>query len=166
MSCRCTGSHWVQASVRCLLSGALHSRLTLLRCSWKAVAERTIAAVKEQLDAHPGYKLVICGHSLGGAMASLAAVDLKYLHKSTCVNSFCCSRSQAHACFLRDVRVFTYGAPRVGDAAFAKYATDLLGVNNVHRGTHSFPQTSTMSADAVLVVHSFDGLASSTSLRG
>ncbi|PHH71139.1 hypothetical protein CDD82_6719 [Ophiocordyceps australis] len=52
---------------------------------------------------HPSYSLVFTGHSLGGAVATLAAAHLYH---------------DAHISSI----VFTYGSPRVGNAAFAAYA--------------------------------------------
>lgn len=46
-------------------------------------------------------RVVTCGHSLGGALASLAAVDIS------------CNRQIPVTCF-------TYGSPRAGDGRFAK----------------------------------------------
>ena len=48
--------------------------------------------------------LVCAGHSLGGALATLAAYDIQT------------------AFGFRDLQVYTYGAPRTGNHAFARYA--------------------------------------------
>lgn len=50
-----------------------------------------------------GLGLVLTGHSMGGAMAMLAALDLAH-----------------HKPHLRPVCTYTFGAPRVGDATFAR----------------------------------------------
>ncbi len=57
------------------------------------------------------------GHSLGGALASLAADHL----------------SQAG---VGGVKLYTFGAPRVGVAGFARNLTSKLGVENIHRVYH------------------------------
>ena len=49
-------------------------------------------------------KLLVAGHSLGGALATLAALDVKNL---------CKAREQL------DVTLYTFGAPRTGNHAFA-----------------------------------------------
>ncbi|KAJ7470885.1 Alpha/Beta hydrolase protein, partial [Mycena latifolia] len=50
---------------------------TGLSChSWNSVASSVISTAT-QLAEHPGYQLVSTGHSLGGALASLAAVALQ-----------------------------------------------------------------------------------------
>ncbi|MEA9975703.1 MULTISPECIES: lipase family protein [unclassified Pseudomonas] len=56
---------------------------------------------------HFGQKVIICGHSLGGAIATLLAEALR--------------RSKKY-----DVLLYTYGAPRVGDTAFVDSASELV----------------------------------------
>ncbi|WP_293679131.1 lipase family protein [uncultured Phenylobacterium sp.] len=64
--------------------------------AWRRVREDVVAWILSQPESLP---LVVTGHSLGGALAVLAAFDL---------------------CSMRDVAgVFTYGAPRVGAPEFA-----------------------------------------------
>ncbi len=55
------------------------------------------------LSVHPSAPLFIAGHSLGGALATLCAVDVR-------------ARLAAP-----DVRLFTFGSPRVGNAVFAAW---------------------------------------------
>jgi len=57
------------------------------------------------------------GHSLGGAVASLAA---DWLNKKA----------------GKSVKLYTFGAPRVGTYFFAKSTTDNLKVENIHRVYH------------------------------
>ncbi|XP_046857413.1 lipase-like isoform X2 [Xenia sp. Carnegie-2017] len=57
--------------------------------------------VKALSDKHPGSKIIVTGHSLGGAIATLAAVDL--------VNA------------KHTVDLITFGSPRVGNKEFAQY---------------------------------------------
>lgn len=61
------------------------------------------ASFAELLAAHPTGPTLVLGHSMGGALAHLAALDLKIEHG------------------LSDVKVYTFGAPRVGNAAFAEF---------------------------------------------
>lgn len=46
--------------------------------SWNSVALQVIAIVSQQLKAYPGFSVVTSGHSLGGALSTLAAVALKH----------------------------------------------------------------------------------------
>lgn len=45
--------------------------------AWNSVAPGVISVVREQLLEHPGYAIVTTGHSLGGALSSLAGVSMK-----------------------------------------------------------------------------------------
>ncbi|KAI9294281.1 alpha/beta-hydrolase [Neoconidiobolus thromboides FSU 785] len=64
-----------------------------------------IDRLKESLNKHKHYKLVVVGHSLGGAISVLSALMLR------------------QRLGLKDERleVFTYGQPRIGDEEFAHY---------------------------------------------
>lgn len=68
------------------------------------------AAVKavDQMGNDSDIKIFITGHSLGGALACLASVELKI------------------ALPLQNVTVYTFGAPRVGNTAFGTYANILI----------------------------------------
>lgn len=57
-------------------------------------------AVGELVAAHPTPRLFITGHSMGAALGSLAALDLKFLHNFT------------------EVRMWSFGSPRVGNLAW------------------------------------------------
>ncbi len=51
--------------------------LNIILYSWISIAAEVIEIVKEQLHHRRQYKLVTVGHSLGGALATLAALTLK-----------------------------------------------------------------------------------------
>lgn len=73
----------------------------------KRVLDAAVKAV-EQMGNDPDVKIFITGHSLGGALACLASVELKI------------------ALPLQNVTVYTFGAPRVGNIAFGTYANVLI----------------------------------------
>ncbi|KAF3008588.1 hypothetical protein E8E13_007552 [Curvularia kusanoi] len=83
--------------------------------SWLEAQTNVLSAIKKAQSEFPDYKVIATGHSLGGALASLAAGVL---------------RSQGTT-----VDLYTYGAPKVGLQALADYisATD-KGAN--YRVTH------------------------------
>lgn len=83
--------------------------------SWAEVKSRVLAAVATAKAANPSHKVVVTGHSLGGAIATLATV---YLRKA------------GHAADL-----YTYGSPRVGNSAFVKFVTNQAG--GEYRLTHT-----------------------------
>ncbi|KAM7211157.1 Alpha/Beta hydrolase fold [Rhypophila decipiens] len=66
---------------------------------------------------NPTYTVVATGHSLGGAVATLAAAYL---------------REAGHPTDL-----YTYGSPRVGNSIFAEYVTETQGLGAEYRVTHT-----------------------------
>jgi hypothetical protein len=74
-----------------------------------------MAAVSAAQAANPTYRLVVTGHSLGGAVATLATAYLRA------------------AGFPADL--YTYGSPRVGNLALAEFVTNQAGAE--YRVTHT-----------------------------
>ncbi|EIN03839.1 alpha/beta-hydrolase [Punctularia strigosozonata HHB-11173 SS5] len=78
---------------------------------WNSVVKNVTAVVSSQLSAHPDYTIVTSGHSLGGALSSIAAVSLaENFPKSP-------------------IRMYTYGQPRTGDPSYAFWVNDKFGAN-------------------------------------
>ncbi|GLB44783.1 putative lipase (class 3) [Lyophyllum shimeji] len=77
--------------------------------AWDSVVVQVLAIVSQQLKAFPGFSIVTTGHSLGGALATLAAVTLKHNFPATAV------------------RTYSYGAPRVGNKMFAEHVNAEFG---------------------------------------
>jgi len=71
--------------------------------------------VKTLKTTYPDFQVVVTGHSLGAALATLVSIDL--------INSN-----------ISPVRMFNYGSPRVGDTNFANYAGAVIKDRN--RITH------------------------------
>ncbi|EJD47790.1 alpha/beta-hydrolase, partial [Auricularia subglabra TFB-10046 SS5] len=71
---------------------------------------RILAAVKSTLAAHPAASVTCTGHSLGAALSLLDAVFLRSQLPST-----------------TDVKFIGFGAPRVGNQAFANHVDAVLG---------------------------------------
>ncbi|KAI7872515.1 lipase [Spinellus fusiger] len=67
-----------------------------------------VSVILDQLNKYPSYRVLVSGHSLGGALATFATLDL-YQRDMRLSN--------------RNLFAQTYGAPRVGDANFAYYFT-------------------------------------------
>lgn len=75
----------------------------------------TVLAAFTSLKAeNPDYRTVVTGHSLGGAIATITATEL---------------RRQGN-----EVQLFTYGSPRVGNAELAAFITS---AGNNSRVTHT-----------------------------
>jgi len=45
--------------------------------SWQEVADELSGEIENAVNQYPGYKLVFTGHSLGGALATIAATVLR-----------------------------------------------------------------------------------------
>ncbi|PNP41884.1 lipase [Trichoderma gamsii] len=71
--------------------------------AWNEIADAATAAISQAVAANPGFSIVTTGHSLGGAVATLAAATL---------------RTQGYS-----IDVYTYGSPRVGNDVFANFVT-------------------------------------------
>lgn len=69
--------------------------------SWRHTRSEVIDILKEIVDQYPDYQLTLVGHSLGGAVAALASLEL-------------------HAKGWNP-QVTTFGEPRIGNEALMKY---------------------------------------------
>ncbi|KAF2206068.1 alpha/beta-hydrolase [Delitschia confertaspora ATCC 74209] len=69
--------------------------------SWLNTRKSILPDLTKSMELYPNYTLTLVGHSLGGAVATLAGLDFK-------------NRGW-------DPRVTTFGEPRVGNAALAQY---------------------------------------------
>lgn len=58
--------------------------------------------------------VIVCGHSLGGALAMLCGLDIKYNNPE------------------KQVRVYTFGAPRVGNKSFSRSYNRRMGASSFH----------------------------------
>ncbi|EIE81342.1 hypothetical protein G6F46_004700 [Rhizopus delemar] len=89
--------------------------------SVKEVVNNYYPKIQSVIKANPDYKVVVTGHSLGGAQALIAGVDL-YNRDPSLFNS-------------KNVEIYTIGQPRVGNTKFAKWV-DSTGIS-IHRSVHS-----------------------------
>ncbi|KAF7361129.1 Alpha/beta-hydrolase [Mycena sanguinolenta] len=103
--------------------------------AWSTVCTSTIAAVTTELAAHKDYSIVVTGHSLGGALASLAGVTLQKTFPNT------------------EVRYYTYGQPRTGNAAYATWVNTIIGPNKSYRVVHSLDGVPTMAPELLGFAH-------------
>ncbi|XP_031274402.1 lipase-like isoform X2 [Pistacia vera] len=77
-----------------------------------------LSAVKRAKEIYGEFKVIVTGHSMGGAMAAFCGLDLAVNHE------------------VQDVQVMTFGQPRIGNAAFAscysKLVPNTIRVTNEH----------------------------------
>ena len=78
------------------------------------VQQSTMKAVQAAVKANPSYQVIAVGHSLGGAVATIAAAYLRAAGIPTNIVSF--------------------GSPRVGNKAFVEFVNAQAGTN--YRVTH------------------------------
>ena len=85
---------------------------------YKALAGTMIPYVKQALARHPTASIFVTGHSLGGAISTLAALEIFASTKNTKLN------------------VYNFGEPRVGNPAFARHAATALPAKQQFRIVH------------------------------
>jgi predicted lipase len=77
--------------------------------AYQKIKSQVRSAMSNLISAHPNSKIFITGHSLGGALAVLAAMDIKaYLSPSQMIT------------------LYTYGQPRVGNVELSNYIFSLF----------------------------------------
>ncbi|KAF7300115.1 Alpha/beta-hydrolase [Mycena kentingensis (nom. inval.)] len=99
--------------------------------AWHTISTKTMMIVAAEHAAHPDYAIVTTGHSLGGALAALAAISITLTYPSV------------------QVRCYTYGQPRTGNAVFASWVNEKIGAKRLYRVVHSNDGVPTM-APAIL----------------
>lgn len=56
--------------------------------AYNAVALDVLHIVQDQLAVHPSYRIIVTGHSLGGAIAALGAISIKSAHPHVPIKLF------------------------------------------------------------------------------
>ncbi|KAF3769062.1 alpha/beta-hydrolase [Cryphonectria parasitica EP155] len=79
--------------------------------SWRQARRLVLPTVKSARAKHPGYPVRLVGHSLGGAVACLAALEMKV------------------ALGWDDLVVTTFGEPQVGNAGFVAFVDRVFSLN-------------------------------------
>ncbi len=85
-----------------------------LRLEMLRQVEKALADLNEKVT------VVFTGHSMGGAIANLAALDFKFRNPA------------------QKVQVVTFGCPRVGNYAFSRMVRKIIGSDNYVRVAHWF----------------------------
>ena len=74
--------------------------------AWKQIRDGIISDVLAVVATHQDYRFAIVGHSLGGALATLAAADVRKVSD------------------MEKTELYTYGSPRVGNKETVEFLTD------------------------------------------
>jgi hypothetical protein len=82
-----------------------------------ALRNEVLGAVNKAIKAYPSHQLVFTGHSLGGALATMAAVDFNDLVPG----------------YGDRISLYTFGQPRVGNKNWAQYVDSLPFGNRMYR---------------------------------
>ncbi|EDU49952.1 lipase precursor [Pyrenophora tritici-repentis Pt-1C-BFP] len=82
--------------------------------SWLDAKDRVMPAVQQAAASFPQYKITVTGHSLGAAIATLAAANMRHDGYT--------------------VALYNFGSPRIGGAKISNYITNQPGGN--YRVTH------------------------------
>lgn len=85
--------------------------------AYSSIAARVTSAIKSELSSHPGYKLTVTGHSLGGGIAAIATSS--FIGQGLDVSS-----------------IYTFGEPRNGNSAWASYISSQISDSDYYRVTH------------------------------
>ncbi|KAK8056976.1 hypothetical protein PG993_002203 [Apiospora rasikravindrae] len=80
--------------------------------SWKVARNSVLPALKPLVARYPDYSVHLVGHSLGGAVAALAALEMKVVLG------------------WDNIVVTTFGEPRVGNAGFVNYMDAVFDLKN------------------------------------
>jgi predicted lipase len=83
---------------------------------WDKRLSTVVAAVKTAKSKHPSFKLVLTGHSLGAAVATISGAYFRSVLKYSC-------------------DIYTYGSPRVGNDHFANFVSQ-TNMGQTYRVTH------------------------------
>lgn len=76
--------------------------------AWLSIRDRMTVRILNTIHAYPGFRLVVTGHSLGGALAALTAANLRTVSDD----------------FWLRIELYTFGCPRIGNDETADFLTN------------------------------------------
>jgi hypothetical protein len=99
---------------------------------WTSAKDHVISQLQTAIESHPDYSLAVVGHSLGGALATLAGIDLR--QKGFILDIV---RMLMHSGGnIADLSQWTFGSPKVGNYKLAEFITNQRSPVSVYRATH------------------------------
>ncbi|KAK7201511.1 lipase [Novymonas esmeraldas] len=109
--------------------------------AYDSVRPQLIQDVLAMHTRYPTYSLFITGHSLGGAMAVLAAIEFTTWNLPKAPEALADGVRGRHAApepsHLVPVELYTFGEPRVGNVFFTNWSTSVLENERQFRVTHA-----------------------------
>ncbi|MCJ1392727.1 hypothetical protein MMC18_005598 [Xylographa bjoerkii] len=73
--------------------------------SWHEIKDRIVPLLEKAVEEHPEYRIIITGHSLGAAIATIAAAEVRMIGPH----------------FMKFTELYSYGSPRVGNRPLAAF---------------------------------------------
>ncbi|MCJ1403638.1 hypothetical protein MMC11_006861 [Xylographa trunciseda] len=73
--------------------------------SWHEIKDKIVPLVKRAVKEHPEYRIIITGHSLGAAVATIAAAEIRMIGPH----------------YMKFTELYSYGSPRIGNRALAAF---------------------------------------------
>jgi pimeloyl-ACP methyl ester carboxylesterase len=107
--------------------------------AYNVVAPTVLRTIYAQVAAYPSYKIVVAGHSLGGAIASIAALSIKAALPNTPLKLYTYGGLTSSMPELSKLTIVcTQGQPRTGNAVFASLVERRIGISNIFRAVNTY----------------------------
>ena len=109
----------------------------LLAYNW--FAPTVLDTINAQVAAYPSYDIIVAGHSLGGAVAAIAALSIKAAVPNTPLKLFTYGGLIFSMAELSKLTIFgAQGQPRTGNSAFVSLVESRIGTDNIFRVVHTY----------------------------
>ncbi|KPI88074.1 putative lipase [Leptomonas seymouri] len=115
--------------------------------AYSSIREQVMEDVQTMHARYPTYGLFVTGHSLGGAIAVLCAIELATWHLPWSIQlpesnvsagaTGAIASAKSNPAHLMPVELYTFGEPRVGNVYFTNWSTSILSQERQFRVTHA-----------------------------
>ncbi|KAG5497695.1 hypothetical protein JKF63_03961 [Porcisia hertigi] len=108
--------------------------------AYNSIRPQILLDMQAMLLSYPFYTVLVTGHSLGAAMALLAAVEIRsrnFSHTGLMQNSVQLGGAASDDSHLVSLDLYTFGEPRVGNREFANWSASVLENGRQFRVTHA-----------------------------